>query len=155
MERKNESRKKITFDDLVQTTLDEYFKIKSSRHEFTVFKIREILMAFTLLSHPVRPSDITKFIRDRSKRFVKDSKLGADIKSQIKYYLKELVKIKTVERDCDGYYRLAYKVIPSLPEDIEFHLKRKEPDPSDIVSSLDVIINYCERLKEHYLGDES
>ncbi|MBA3045788.1 MAG: hypothetical protein FP824_06200 [Euryarchaeota archaeon] len=156
MIKKKDFRKEITFDELDQMTLDKYYENKSSRHNSAVFKIREILMALIMLGHAVKPSEIVKVIRDRSKRFEKDYRPGADVKSQVKYYLKELVKIEIVEKDCDGYYRLAYKVIPSLPDDdIGFYLKRENPDPSVIVSMLEVIIDYCERLKEYYLGDES
>ena len=153
MEIENDPRPKITIFELLQIVRDLYYLQKKTRHDSKFVNIKLILIAFTLINKPAYPSEIANSVREQKKKFPRDKeKASVDIKSQVKYYLKELTKIGVVEKNLDtGQYHLAYKIIPPpLEKNLEYYTKHDTTDLSVVVPLLETIRDCCEQLIEYF-----
>ena len=149
----DDTREKITLDELDQITQDKYYANKSKKHYYAFFKIRTVLTPLIKIQRALKPCEIVRNILDNKKN--SDSAnpfvVGLDVKSSVKYYLKELLKIGLVEKDENGYYRLTYRVIPPWPEkDVGFYLNPDKPDLAVVLPLLVIIRDSCDQLLEYF-----
>jgi len=159
MENEIDDRPKILLSELLQITRVQFYLNKKKRHNSNFYTIKSVLIAFTILNRPVWPSEIVNFINDNNKKILRPSDkmpVGKDVKSQVKYYLSQLIKkeIGIVEKLDGGYYQLAYRIIPPpLEKNIEFYRKHDATDLTVVIPLLETIRDCCDQLIDYFRGD--
>ena len=148
-------REKITLQDLIELAKEKYYVNKSKRHPKAFLKAKSIICGLAIQNQWLSPKEIANSI-ERNKNnpnLVHQLVVGKELKSQVRYYLNELIDIEIVEKK-EKYYRLVYKVIPSWPEkDISFYLKSDKPDLSVILPLLEIIRGSCDQLIDYFQGE--